>query len=840
LATIGIKVDTNFQEASNDLKGFTNLTAKETARIKSNLKRLEDFQANSFIQKNKRMALAVKSTQGATAALAAEHRGLQREIQRLIRAGVDPMDDKLKQLRQEYNRTSAAMDRAGGKTRNWGSALTTLAIAATTAFFALRKMLSTASNLAEQTTKFNKVFSDSTVNMGKAVDELRFKYAMSTREARQFLASTQDLLKPLGVLPNLAAKMSGNITKLAADIGSFNNMPTADVIRAIQSALVGSFRPMRQFGVDINQNKLFLEALNMKLVTHKNQMTSAIKAQAAWSLIQKGSVDATGDMIRTGGSYANQLKFMKARLEELTATLGKVFLPIATKIISVISTIAAWFTKLPGPIKTLIIVVTALGAVILVATKVVMAFGVAFSAAIWPVTLIVAAIAAVIAITILLVKKWNIVKKILINIWRLLRASFEMQMFPMRMIIITIVNGIIAAVTWLASKVISVLKGMIKVANFAIKFIPGVKPIDTSGLDAWTNSLENASNKALGRIANTAKDVVRIGKDAVNAAKGIASGTAELFGSAAKEIKKVVSKGKKGFRNLSKSGQKNFKKISRAAQTELSKVISAFQKMNVKLMTDEQKRSQIQDIMQVTRNQVLASNLSNRQAIAQEMRNIDLEHLRENLGQSLTLETVTLAMRLAKNKQFFKALALLQTAQRKATSEAEKKARRARLEGAKTFFTNMGELAKSGGAKTFGLFKAMAIANATISGMEAAVHAWSKGMAAGGPILAAIFAAGSIARTALMISEITKQKPQASAETGGSFVVPDNPRSSRVDSQTMRVNPGENITVDPRGEAPRNMTVNVVIDRRVLYSTIQKGFDTGQITITNKNIVSFN
>jgi len=189
----------------------------------------------------------------------------------LIRNGVDPMDRKLEKLRKEYKRTGEEMQKAKKRTVSWGAGLRTAAFAAAGAFVVINKLVSSASNLAEQTTKFDKVFSDSTFNIAASVDVLRDSYAMSTREAKQNLGSIQDLLKPMGVMPNLAAKMSTEIVKLSADLGSFNNVPTADVMRAMSAAMVGSYMPMRRFGVVMNETTILQEAMRLGLVNNKRK-----------------------------------------------------------------------------------------------------------------------------------------------------------------------------------------------------------------------------------------------------------------------------------------------------------------------------------------------------------------------------------------------------------------------------------------------------------------------------------------------------------------------------------------------------------------------------------------
>ncbi len=80
-----------------------------------------------------------------------------------------------------------------------------------------------------------------------------------------------------------------------------------------------------------------------------------------------------------------------------------------------------------------------------------------------------------------------------------------------------------------------------------------------------------------------------------------------------------------------------------------------------------------------------------------------------------------------------------------------------KIAGMKSMLGDLSTLMNSHSKKAFEIGKVAAIANATISGIEAAVHAWKWGMNTGGPYAAAAFTAASIAATAVQISQIASQ-----------------------------------------------------------------------------------
>lgn len=194
-----------------------------------------------------------------------------------------------------------------------------------------------ASDLEEVQAKFNTVFRENTKFAEESVNVLRESYALSEISAKKYLSSVQDLLVPMGLQRESAAKLSNEVVKLAADLGSFNNMPTEKVMMDIQSALVGNFETMKKYGVVLNETRTQQEAMNLGLWNGKGLIDASAKAQAAYSLMIKGSSDAMGDMQRTSQSFANQLKFTQAKLDDMTTSLGKSFLPVATRLFNVLN-----------------------------------------------------------------------------------------------------------------------------------------------------------------------------------------------------------------------------------------------------------------------------------------------------------------------------------------------------------------------------------------------------------------------------------------------------------------------------------------------------------------------
>ncbi|WP_172330011.1 hypothetical protein [Mangrovicoccus sp. HB161399] len=124
----------------------------------------------------------------------------------------------------------------------------------------------------------------------------------------------------------------------------------------------------------------------------------------------------------------------------------------------------------------------------------------------------------------------------------------------------------------------------------------------------------------------------------------------------------------------------------------------------------------------------------------------------------------------------------------------------ATLDGFQSMFGDLASLMSTSNKKTFALGKAAAIAEATITGIKAAVKAWDYGMGTpGGPAAAAAFAAASLAKTGALISQIQSTNLGSSAaggtsggfSSGGSVGGSGGQQSGPIDVSLRGINPAD-------------------------------------------------
>jgi hypothetical protein len=213
------------------------------------------------------------------------------------------------------------------------TALAGIGIAAT--IKGLQSTVMAASNLSESIAKSNTVFGKNAQAIQDWSKTTASALGVSRQAALEAAGTYGNLFRAFGINEQESAKMSTALVTLAADLASFNNVPIDDALLALRSGLSGETEPLKRFGIALNEARLKEEALRLGLIkTTSGTLPQAIKTQAAYALIMKDSALAQGDVARTAGGLANQLKFLKAGLEDAKTGFGQALLPIVLDVVT--------------------------------------------------------------------------------------------------------------------------------------------------------------------------------------------------------------------------------------------------------------------------------------------------------------------------------------------------------------------------------------------------------------------------------------------------------------------------------------------------------------------------
>lgn len=183
-------------------------------------------------------------------------------------------------------------------------------------------MSKAASDFEETATKFHAVFKEFSADALAWADRFASSVGRAKTEILAWMARLQDTFVPLGFARDKAAQLSSQITMLGVDLASFNNMVDTDVIENLTSAITGQHIAVRKYGVVLNEASLNQALWNVGISGGVRAATNLEKVQARLTIIMSATKDAQGDAIRTAGSFENQMKFLKAAIEDVKVELG--------------------------------------------------------------------------------------------------------------------------------------------------------------------------------------------------------------------------------------------------------------------------------------------------------------------------------------------------------------------------------------------------------------------------------------------------------------------------------------------------------------------------------------
>ncbi len=150
-----------------------------------------------------------------------------------------------------------------------------------------------------------------------------------------------------------AAGLSQKVVQMSADLGSFNNVPTADVADRMSAAFRGEYDSLQALIPNINAARVEQEAMAATGKTNAAELTAQEKAAAVLAIVQKDGAAAMGDYSRTAEGAANTQKTLTASLEDQQNKLGQTLMPIwqgflgflTDTAIPIFSTIVDWISQ---------------------------------------------------------------------------------------------------------------------------------------------------------------------------------------------------------------------------------------------------------------------------------------------------------------------------------------------------------------------------------------------------------------------------------------------------------------------------------------------------------------
>lgn len=503
------------------------------------------------------------------------------------------------------------------------------------------KLVQAASSLEESQSKVNAVFGTSASTISDFARTTATSMGITRQATLEAAGTFGNLIQAFGISTADAASMSTNLVTLAADLASFNNVPIDDVFTALRSGLSGETEPLKRFGVALNDARLKQEAMNMGLYDGKGALDITAKTQAAYALILKDTALAQGDVERTAGGFANQMRFLKAGLSDAAAELGNVLLPYAKQFVTMlnerlvpylqrlaevigedgigggIKMLADDFLKMTTNMGTtgnailgVVTAITALKVATLaysaasgIATIATAAFGITLNAT--GIGLIAAAIAAVVVGLVALYVKFEVVRKVVNAVGKAIMWAFREAAEKVINVFIGHINLVIKALNamiWVANKLGASIEPIGEIGQVSFGELGDAAEAAAKKMAAAQKVAGRPFEQLVGDYRGAMPTIIKSGKDT----EDTFSGTGKAVETAKEKLKKYidalkgVTSAQRAARDATKAVTEANTKLATAnerltlAQANFQQVIRGFGAGSKEAKTQQQRLAEAQ------------------------------------------------------------------------------------------------------------------------------------------------------------------------------------------------------------------------------------------------------
>lgn len=175
---------------------------------------------------------------------------------------------------------------------------------------------------------------------------------LSETMAKRYVGTFGAMSKSFGFSEAQAYDMSTALTQLTGDVASFYNISQDLAYIKLKSVFTGETETLKDLGVVMTQSALDQYALTNGYGKTTSAMTEQEKVALRLAFVQKQLSAASGDFIRTSGSWANQVRVMQLQLQSLKATVGQGLINIFTPVLKVINVLLGKLATLANAFKS--------------------------------------------------------------------------------------------------------------------------------------------------------------------------------------------------------------------------------------------------------------------------------------------------------------------------------------------------------------------------------------------------------------------------------------------------------------------------------------------------------
>lgn len=208
------------------------------------------------------------------------------------------------------------------------------------------------SNLAEVQNVVDVTFTTMSDKVNEFAKNAMTSAGLSETMAKRYVGTFGAMSKSFGFSEAQAYDMSTALTQLTGDVASFYNISQDLAYIKLKSVFTGETETLKDLGVVMTQSALDQYALANGYGKTTSAMTEQEKVALRLAFVQKQLSAASGDFVRTSGSWANQVRVMQLQLQSLKATVGQGLINLFTPVLKVINILLGKLATLANAFKS--------------------------------------------------------------------------------------------------------------------------------------------------------------------------------------------------------------------------------------------------------------------------------------------------------------------------------------------------------------------------------------------------------------------------------------------------------------------------------------------------------
>lgn len=259
---------------------------------------------------------------------------MQQDLEQIAKEN-DKIGDTAQEAGKKTTRAMKDADKQAEKSKDTFKRLGAAILAA----FAVQRVISFTKEMANlgvqlETTaqRMRVVFGGAARDVEKQADSMAESLGLSVNQFKLMASQVGDVLVPLGLARDQAAKMSSEAVKLAGALSEFSagQVDTNQAVHALIGAFTGEREALKTLGVVINEADLQARLAQKGQKNLQGQALSTAKAFATFELILERSSDAQTFFTENAGSAARQQAELQAQTQTLREEFAKRLSPAIT------------------------------------------------------------------------------------------------------------------------------------------------------------------------------------------------------------------------------------------------------------------------------------------------------------------------------------------------------------------------------------------------------------------------------------------------------------------------------------------------------------------------------